>query len=72
MDRFLRTDLAKENEKLEEQIGVIYGRWEKEVGENRQLKAENEKLRSENRSLNERIGDLQGGFVRYIKVPRNF
>ena len=72
MDRFLRTDLAKENEKLEEQIDVIYGRWEKEVGENRQLKAENEKLRSENRSLKERIGDLQAKLVCYIKVPRNF
>ena len=72
MDRFLRTDLAKENEKLEEQIDVIYGRWEKEVGENRQLKAENEKLRSENRSLKERIGDLQGEIGLLYKSSKEF
>ena len=72
MDRFLRTDLAKENEKLEEQIHVIYGRWEKEVGENRQLKAENEKLRSENRSLKERIGDLQGEIGLLYKSSKEF
>jgi len=72
MDRFLRTDLAKENEKLEEQIGVIYGRWEKEVGENRQLKAENEKLRSENCSLNERIGDLSQEIGLLYKSSKEF
>ena len=72
MDRFLRTDLAKENEELEEQIHVIYGRWEKEVGENRQLKAENEKLRSENRSLKERIGDLQGEIGLLYKSSKEF
>ena len=32
MDRFLRTDFAKENEKLEGQIDVIYSRWEKRQG----------------------------------------
>ena len=64
--------MAKENKKLEEQIHVIYGRWEKEVGENRQLKAENEKLRSENRSLKERIGDLQGEIGLLYKSSKEF
>ena len=72
MDRFLRTDLAAENKKLEGQIDLIYSEWQEKDKENQQLKAENRKLRSENRSLKERIGDLQGEIGLLYKSSKEF
>lgn len=72
MDRFLRTDLAKENQKLEEKIDLIYNEWQAKDDENRQLKAEVRELRSENRSLNERISDLKGEIGLLYKSTKEF
>ena len=72
MDRFLRTDLAAENKKLEGQIDLIYSEWQEKDKENQQLKAEINELRSENRSLKERIGDLQGEIGLLYKSSKEF
>jgi Plasmid recombination enzyme len=72
MDRFLRTDLAAENKKLEGQVDLIYNDWQEKDKENQQLKAEVRELRSENRSLKERIGDLQGEIGLLYKSSKEF
>ncbi|WP_251672086.1 MobV family relaxase, partial [Sporosarcina sp. NCCP-2331] len=63
VQRFLRTDLAKENQELEGQIDLIYNEWKEKNEENQQLKAEVRELRLENRSLKERVSDLRQEIV---------
>lgn len=72
MQRFLRTDLAKENQKLNGQVELIYKEWQEKDKENQQLKAENQNLRSEVRSLNERISDLRGEISLLYKNTKEF
>lgn len=72
MQRFLRADLAKENEKLEAKIDLIYNEWQEKDGENQRLKTEIVELRSENRSLNERISDLRGEIGLLYKITKEF
>lgn len=68
MKRFLSTDLAKENNRLEAQNTLIYGEWEKESGENQKLRKENQALRSENRDLRHEIGLLYQTIKDFIQV----
>lgn len=72
MERFLRADLAKENEKLEEKIDLIYNEWQEKDRENQQLKTEIGELRSENRLLNKRISDLRGEIASLYKITKKF
>lgn len=72
MQRFLRTDLAEENQKLKGQVVLIYNEWQEKDKENQQLKAEVRELRSENGSLNERISDLLGEISLLYKNTKEF
>lgn len=72
MQRFLRADLAKENEKLEEKIDLIYNEWQEKDRENQKLKTEIGELRSENRLLNKRISDLRGEIASLYKITKKF
>ncbi|GLB57822.1 MobV family relaxase [Sporosarcina sp. NCCP-2378] len=72
VQRFLRTDLAKENQELEGQIDLIYNEWKEKNEENQQLKAEVRELRLENRSLKERVSDLRQEIVLLYKSSKEF
>jgi len=72
LNRLLNTDLAKENQKLEARIDLIFSESKEKDEENQKLKVENQKLRSENRSLKEHISDLKAEFGWLYESAKDF